>query len=406
MVLFQIILLVTFNSVIFASDLSQMAFVSSETMKTHQMIIIKNSTVRNDAPNEDTLECYYIKDWQAKYHFHGKLHPYIYYYVTQCLDELFQLIRSDVKFNYDPSDDLLDLPEGCIAPHIDQPKDNPCEDGQNLGDNILQNATQLLIWKLIFHAEQLSEQEEDLNIPNIDIDDLNEVLFGLTDLKDIIQNIVKNSVIVHPSEKSESADNSKFHYVFSDGSTAHKNVDWKLKKSVLEVKDSDGSSKKRTDNGDGTSEIVFQDSQGNIQYIETIKLSIDDPTKEEVIIYSSENDPISPKFTRTHQPDNFLVDFSIPDSILTSFQSTLEFLTKTINQHLIEKLNCFSEKIINTEKNYLIYVCINTVKNNTNFYISKYFLEAIICGKLAECNQRSSSVFSFLHRKLIFELLS
>jgi hypothetical protein len=406
MILFQIILLIVLNTFTKATDLAQLAFVSSENMKSHQMIIIKNSTVKNEAPNESTLDCYYIKDWQAKYHFHGKQHPYIYYFVTQCLDELFQVIRSDVKFNYDGSQDLLELPEGCIAPHIDQPKDNPCEDGQKLGDNILQNATQLLIWKMVFHAEQLSEQEDDLNVPNIDTDDLNQVLFGLKDIQDIILNVVRESRIVYPSEKSENGEHSKFQYVFADGSTGHKTVDWGLKKSVLEVTDSNGSTKKRTDNGDGTSEIVYKDSQGNIQYIETIKLSLDDTSKEEVTLYSAENEPISPSFIRTSQPDSFLVDFSIPKEILTPFISTVKFLIKTIRDHLIQKLNCFAESIIDTENNYLIFVCINTVKNNTDFYITKLFLEAITCGKLAECSQKASSVFSFLHRKLIFELSS
>ena len=95
--------------------------------------VLKNTTLRVKEPTEELKDCEYVRDWEASYVFQSKAHDIIYYFVQQCLDKDFKMIRQAVSYNYDNQSQKTLLPEGCPVPMIQDRKSNPCENGIALG---------------------------------------------------------------------------------------------------------------------------------------------------------------------------------------------------------------------------------------------------------------------------------
>ena len=371
------------------SSALSMAVTSINELDPKKAQIIKNQTIRNDQSKSDTNDCYYFRDWEAKYPFKHNSFRYIYYFVLQCLDSAFQVIKSSVKFNYDGGNEKQILPEGCISPKIESKETNsPCEGGKKLGRRVLEDIIEMLGRKLIFHIDAVSDLEEE-TIEGLSTDRLDELVQRIPELRELISQIINEEDTkenLKPVRIDTQEDGSRMEsFVFDDGKTAIRTI---YNSGIIEtIVDYKGNgTKKIVTNIDKTIEIIRKDNEKNIMWIQTIQKDIDDPDYEKIQILSKDKKNIGPSFSRLKQSQGIHKNIEVDENIYFAFSEATDYFTETVNEHITNKLKCFMENIIPHREDYLVFVCSNLDKEEIKKELIHKFQKLMICGKKVDCS--------------------
>ena len=376
--------------IIRGNRLESLAFVSVDQLNTKEVQIIKNITVKNKSENEETKNCFYFRDWIAKYSFKNDKKKSIYYYVIQCLDQSFEVIKSSVKFNYDGGDERLMLPEGCISPII--PKDermDPCKRGKALGKAILSDFVEMLGRKLLFHIKAVSDLESE-SIEGLSTDRLDEMVQRIPELVELIEQIQeeeRKKPDLQPIKRDILRDGSKvdsFSLKNEQLATLTHEPSGKL---TSKFKLIEGGIRTRVDNIDKTSEIVRKDAQGRVQWIMTIQPDIDDEAFEFVQLYSSERKAIGAPFRRLRTSAQIYDDVEISEEIYFAFSEAAEFYIKTIEEYVTERVKCFVKGIVPNKEDYLVYVCASLDSDFIKQEVLQKFQKLLVCKNKCFCDK-------------------
>ena len=161
-----------------------------------------------------------------KFELEDKKH--IYYYMLQCLDQGFGVLKTNVKFNYDGSNEMNELPEGCMPPTVPSPDKNPCENGFALGSEVVEEIGTMLVKKIIHNpSDEIPKEGVSSSIDN---EKLQTVIRKLPDLAAKLEDILENNHSSNlnnrePHEKLLNEDGTEtgiFH--FTNGDVAERTI--------------------------------------------------------------------------------------------------------------------------------------------------------------------------------------
>ena len=365
--------------------------------------ILKNETIRNRSTDQSTQECSYFRDWQAKYASNSSKSKFIFYFAMQCLDSNMMVVRSSVKFNYDGQADTYDLPEGCMAPIIDPPKESPCKNGTLFGANILGAVSELLTKKIVFHAETVAKNEPHGQI--LTQEKLDEISRRMPELAEILeklnheneaQNILNRTI----DKKITNSDGTiTLVYRFKDGTQAYRTKE--LDGTVLtEILLTSGERLERRDPKDKPSEEVLKDPKGKIKWIRNIipiagdfkpyKTLYENDAKakrwELVSTYNIKRELMGVPILKIHHPLREPIWVQIPDEIRDAFEETSAFYSSSLEAYVMDKMKCFTKQILNVPELYLTFVCATTQQDSPGQILKMHLAKALVCGKKVDCS--------------------
>lgn len=314
-----------------------------------------------------------------------------------------RVIRNSVKFNYDGQANTYDLPEGCMAPVIDAPKETPCKNGTLLGSNILSAVSQLLTKKIVFHSSTVARNEPDgqlLTREKLDemarrMPELSEILEALNEENEA-QNILNRTV----DKRIKNSDGTiTLVYRFKDGTQAYRTR--QLDSTILtEILLTSGERLERRDLRDKPSEEVLKDANGKIIWMRNIiaiagafkpyKTLYESDTKakrwELVSTYNTKRELMGAPIQKIHHRRREPIWVQIPDEIRDAFEETSGFYSKALNTYVMDKMKCFTREILNVPELYLTFVCATTQQDSPEQILRMLLAKALVCGKKVDCS--------------------
>lgn len=372
--------------------LSDVAFTSQSEMGKQTPNVIKNQLIKNEEPTPDTQQCIYFREYEVLYKFENENKKHIYYFMFQCLDENFNVLINRVKFNYDGSQDHMELPEGCLPPQIPEKPDNPCTKGFELGEDAIKQISTLITKKLVVHPlEQIPEFDIAKSIDSEKLDQMKQKLPELEKLMEQVleDNHSSNTADRKPDDVIENDDGTKTDiYHFSNGDVAEKT---KKENGDIEtiLYKSDNTVEVRTDMPGGISDVTIYDEEGIAVYHKSIEPVEENPDFVRVTTYNYDDEIVGKPqiYPRVHADDPIPLDVQISGELAEKLELANETFADAIQNYVQERLNCFSEHLIDVKESYLTFVCSTTGHSSIKDVLRKNFGEAIVCGKHLNCEE-------------------
>ena len=300
--------------------------------------VLENVIVRNTEPTETTKDCKFIQEWKAKYPFKvSHKHEFIFYYVWQCLNDSMTMIRSNVTFNYDGDDNNMhELPEGCVPPSPTNPPKNPCQNGFELGDEIIKNTTHMVTKKLIDHPND-NEDVPELFKGTIDTDELEQVTQSFPELEDKLEEIIEENHATNPEnrkpdEVKPNPDGSVTEvYNFPNGDVAEKTETPEGTDVVLTKPDKSTVVTKERPHEPTTVEVF--DPEGTMTEKKIIEPNPEDPEEEIVRTYQPPSSDTPSEIVRPRRPPGTPVDVEIPEDFEEKFTNCLLYTSDAARRY-------------------------------------------------------------------------
>ena len=371
------------------SALSDVAFTSYNDMLQQSVEVIDNELIRS----ENNPDCTYERYQKLKYHFdkvvEHKKHDSIYYYVFECLKNDMSVVRQYVTFNYDGVDELShELPEGCVPPTTEEPPQNPCQNGFELGEEIIKDVATLVTKKLIDHPQEAIPTEAQEEIP---VDKLDELKKLLPELEEELEKVIEEDHASNPENRQKddeipNPDGTVTEvYNFPNGDVAKKTEKPDgTTETVLERPDK--STVTQIDSPNDTSEIIERDPEGKVVQIKEIKPVPNQPEMEEVTTLNPLRDPIGEPLIRPKNPRQIPVDVVIPENVQENFNNAATKFADTLEKYVEGRVKCFAENIIDIKENYLTFVCSTTGHKSIRDALQARFGDAVVCGTHVDCD--------------------
>lgn len=369
---------------------STAAFTSYTDMMNSEPTEIANIIVKNTEPTELTKDCVFIREWKARYNFtQSQKHEYIFYYVWQCLDNNMKLLRSNVTFNYDGDDNNMhELPEGCVPPSPETPQENPCQNGFQLGEDIIKNVATMVTKKLVDHPKDNEVPEEFKETLNPE--DLDEVTKNLPELQDVLEKLVEENHATNPENRAP--DETKPNpdgtvtevYKFPNGDVAEKTPT--DEKTVTVLKKPDGTTITQVDKPDEPTIIEKEDPEGKLVERKVIEPNPEDPEEEIVRTFNPPDTQNPTEITRTRKPPGTPVDVEIPEDVEKNFDEAAKNFSATLEKYVEESVKCFAEQVIDVTESYLTFVCAEQGHSSIREALEERFAGQMMCSKL-DCDK-------------------
>lgn len=368
---------------------SNVAFTSYQDMMNQPVVIIKNELMRNTSNDPELAQCIYLRNWEAKYQFDNPLHDHIYYYIEQCLGDDMKVIQQIVFFNYDGGNERHPLPEGCVPPTPETQPENPCQNGFELGEEIIKDVATMVTKKLVDHPQDVVLDNEDPE--EIPQDKMDEVIKKLPELEELLETVIEENHASNPENRQpdevvENPDGTVTEkYNFPNGDVAEKTVKPDETTETV-VKRPDGSTVTRVDKPDDTATIVEKDPQGNPVLVKEIVPKPEDPTQEIVTTKLPDGTPVGEPLERPRKPNDSPSVVDVPDDAQNLFNEISSTLGDTLEQYVENKVKCFAENIIDVKENYLTFVCSTTGHSSIKDALKARFGDAVVCGTHVDCD--------------------
>lgn len=371
------------------SSNSEVAFTSLNEMKKEPVHILKNEIIRNIEPTNDTLVCIYFREYIAKYKFQNPKHQHIYYFQFQCLDINFDMIRTETSFNYDGSDEMSILPEGCVPPVIEKPPENPCQYGFDLGEDLIKNISTMLAKKLINHPSRSLPSNEITS--SISIDKLIGLNRRISGLEKVLEQVIEDNHASNPANKKpdhivDNEDGTQTTIYFIGDETAERTVkeSGEVQTVVYKV---NGTIILRMDYADNFGQITHYDKDGNPRLFKSIEPVEGHPDLEKIISYNLDEEPIGEPLIRNRFENIIPVDVDLSAENEKDFKEAADLFAETLEKYVKERITCFSESIINIEENYLTFVCASEGHISIKKLMEQKFGESMVCGRHLDCDR-------------------
>ena len=371
-------------------SLSDVAFTSKTDFSKSQGHILKNQIFKNENPTEDTKDCAFFRDFEIVYKFENKEKKHIYYFLMQCLDQGFGIVKSDVKFNYDGGSEMMSLPDGCMPPSVPIPEKNPCENGFALGSEVVEEIGTMLIKKLVHHPLQHIPKEG--IAMSIDSDKLDTVRKNLPELakkmEDLLeQNHASNTENRKPDDELINEDGSKTEiYNFANGDVAERTPNKNGDIETILYKE-DGTVEVKTEMPSGISDVTLYGKDGLAIYHKSIEPSEHDPDMMKITTYNYNDEIVGKPEYFPKNPNPVPLDVNFTDEVVKSLEESNVGIAESIQDYVNERLTCFAENLINVKESYLTFVCSTTGHASIQDLIRKNFAETIMCGKDIDCDE-------------------
>jgi hypothetical protein len=368
---------------------SNVAFTSNSQLSKTPVHVIKNEIIKNENPNENTIECKYFRAYEAKYKFESNTHNHIYYFIDQCLDDSFEEIWSKTQFNYDGLNEKHNLPEGCVPPQVQEPPNNPCEHGFELGEELIKHISTIV-------AQQIFDHPEDTNLIEtgdqpIDMNQFDQVKKKLPELEKLLmENLrINNDDNPHSNESSAKINNedgtvTEIFYL-ANNSTGERTYKPEGNIETI-IYQSNGNVVWRNDTPDGLGEIIYYDPEGNPYLFKSVEAIIGKPDYEKITTYDYNEKQLGVPIERLRLHNKTPLDVYISSNQLKMFDEVSKNFSEIIANFVTEKVKCFSENVINLEENYLTFVCSTQGHTSIKDVIKQKFGERVICGKHLDCD--------------------
>lgn len=382
-------LLTLLLSSVLRAALSDVAFTSQNEISKQTAHVTKNELFKNDSPTDQTKECVFFRDFEVVYKFTAENKKHIYYFVFDCLDEGFNVLKSRVTFNYDGSDNRMVLPEGCIPPTVQQPPNNPCQHGFDLGTEVIKDISTMIVKKLVNHPQEtIPDQEVTLSL---DKDKLDQVNQALPELEAMLDKLIEDNHNQNPEkEKSdeviENPDGTKTHiYNFANGDVAERTEKPNGDVETILYK-SDETVEVRTEMPSGIVDMTLYDKEGIAVYHKSIEPIEDEPDFVRVTTYNYDDEIVGqPEIFPKHSDNIIPLDVDFTEDVVSKLDSANLKMADAIEKYVNERLTCFSEHLINIKESYLTFVCSTTGHASIKDLILKNFAETLVCGKNIDC---------------------
>ena len=371
--------------------LSDVAFTTQSEMSKNTSHVLKNEMFKNESPTEETKDCIYFRDFEIVYKFENENKKHIYYFMFQCLDNAFNVLKSNVRFNYDGGDHRLELPDGCLPPEIPETPDNPCQHGYDLGTEVIKDISTIVTKKLINHPQPQIPEEIALSIDTSKLNTVNENLPGLQNMlsKLLENNHAANPENREPDDQIDNEDGTRTYiYHFDNGDVAEKTAKENGDIETILYKN-DGTVEVQTIMPSGISDVTLYNAEGvavyhksfepfeeNPEYVKVTTFNYDDEVVGDVEIY--------PNF---HRDDPVPLDVDFTTEVVQKLEEVNSDFADAIEKYVNEKLKCFSEHLINVKESYLTFVCSTTGHASIKDVIRKNFAETLVCGKHVNCEE-------------------
>ena len=371
-------------------SLSDVAFTNPVDMSKSKPHVTKNEIIKNQDPTEETKECIYIRDFEVVYNFETEQKKHIYYYMLQCLDNDFSVLRSNVTFNYDGSDNRLHLPDGCIPPSIPEKPDNPCQHGFDLGTEVIKDVSTMVIKKLVNHPQEIPQKELTMSINTNELYQVNQKLPELTKLLD---DLLEQNHAANPENRKEedvitNEDGTLTHiYHFVNGDVAEKTE--KLNGDIETILyNADETVEVRTEMPSGITDITLYDKEGIAVYHKSIEPIEDNPDYVKITTFNYDDEVVGeteifPKYKSRQVP----LDVEFSQEVVDKLDEANTAFASAIENYVNERVTCFSEHLINVKESYLTFVCSTTGHSSIKDIIQQNFAETLICGTNINCDE-------------------
>lgn len=377
------------------------AFRSMARMKKSPYEVLLNKIVRNKDPNEQTKDCEYFQEWRARYELkhdrpsiasHNQDHQeshYIYYHVFRCLNKKMKVIRTDATFG--PTEDPKDahpLPEGCVTPEIEEPEENPCTSGFELGEDLVEQISTLVSKKILHNPEKVEVVEEFDGI--IDPKNLDVLKKKLPDLEKLLEETLEKEHVLNPDDlqpdewHTEEDGTRVGVYRFPDDKYGEK-VMFEDGRVLISIVNPDGSRIDREETPGQPTEVVFSDPEGYITERQVIRELRREPDMEKVITYDAHDNQIGKPYKRPKATVHRPIDIEIPEHVQEDFDEAANNFADTLEKYVGDRVKCFAENIIDVKKNYLTFVCAETGHKSIRDALKHRFGTNEICRKHIDC---------------------
>jgi hypothetical protein len=369
--------------------LSTVAFTNPTNMSKSKPRVLKNEMFKNDNPTEETKDCNYFRDYEVVYNFETADKKHIYYYMFQCLDNEFAVVKSKVRFNYDGSENRLELPEGCIPPSVPKTPDNPCQNGFDLGEEVIRDVSTMVIKKLVNHPQDVPENEFTMSIDTDKLDEVNQKLPELTKMLDelLVKNHESNPEDREPKDVIENEDGTKTHvYHFVNGDVAEKT---KKENGDIEtiLYKADQTVEVRTEMPSGIVDVTLYDQEGIAVYHKSIEPVEGHPEYVKVTTFNYDDEVVGqPEIFPRHEYDGLPLDIEFTEDVVKQLDQANTLFASAIENYVNERVTCFSEHLINVKESYLTFVCSTTGHASIKDIIQQNFADTLMCGKNIDCD--------------------
>lgn len=384
-------LLTLFFASALRAALSDVAFTSQNEISKQTAHVTKNELFRNESPTEQTRECVFFRDFEVVYKFTAENKKHIYYFMFDCLDEAFNVLKSRVTFNYDGGENRMVLPEGCIPPTIPEPPNNPCQHGFDLGTEVIKDISTMIVKKLVNHPQEaIPDQEITVSIDSDKLDQVNQALPELESMLDklIEENHSKNPENLKVDGEITNDDGTKTHvYNFVNGETAERTK--KLNGDIETILyKNDETVEVRTEMPSGIIDMSLYNKEGIAVYHKSIEPIEDEPDFVKVTTYNYDDEivgqpEIFPRYSQNAKP----LDVDFTEEVVNKLDSANANMAMAIEKYVNERVTCFSEHLINIKENYLTFVCSTTGHSSIKDVILKNFAETLVCGQNIDCQE-------------------
>lgn len=370
-------------------------------MKKSPYEVLKNKIVRNKDPNEHTKDCVFFQEWEARYELkhdrpsiaghnvdHEESH-YIYYFVFRCLNKKMKVIRSDATFG--PTDNPRDahpLPEGCVTPEIEEPEENPCTSGFELGEDMVEQISTLVSKKVLHNPDKVEVVEEYEGV--IDPKKLDKLKTRLPDLEALLEETIEKEHVLNPDDlqpdewHTEEDGTRVGVFRFPNGDYGEK-VHFPDGKILISIVKKDGSRIDREEIPGQPTEVVYSDAEGYITERQVIRELRNQPNMEKVITYDAHDKQIGKPYKRPKARIHRPIDIEIPDNVQDSFDEAADNFANMLEKYVENSVKCFAENIIDVKKNYLTFVCAETGHKSIREALKHRFGNNEICRKHVDC---------------------
>jgi hypothetical protein len=370
-------------------SLSDVAFTTQSDMSKKKPHVTKNELFKNDNPTTETKECKYFRDFEVVYNFETEEKKHIYYYMFQCLDNDFSVLKSNVTFNYDGGENRMHLPDGCIPPSIPETPDNPCQHGFDLGTEVIKDVSTMITKKLINHPQEIPQKEITMSIDANKLDEVNQKLPELAKLLDDL--LEKNHASNPENRKIEDSitneDGTVTHiYHFANGDVAEK-----TKKDNGDVEtilyNADETVEVKTEMPSGVTDVTLYDKEGIAVYHKSIEPIEGNPDYVKITTFNYDDEivgepEIYPKFESRPVP----LDIEFDQDTVNKLDDANKLFASAIENYVNERVTCFSENLINVKESYLTFVCSTTGHASIKDIIQQNFAETLMCGGNIDCD--------------------
>ena len=353
--------------------------------------VVKNQLVRNKSDSEEVSECEFMRYYVAKYKFKNSKHEYIWYYVFQCLANDMSVIRSNVTFNYNGNQDAekYELPKGCLPPPVSSPPENPCKNGFDLGEDLINNITKLATKKMCGHPKDI--KPTGTNATLIPEQKLTKLTKELPDLQKLLDKVVLDSHASNPKNRVPNAikDNKDGSvteiYEYHNGNVVEKTIN--LDKTIFTVMiNKDGTTVTKKEQTDGTAKMIKRNHSGKVTEIRSIEPILDSPDDEKITIMEPDGTQIGKSFVRPKNKGNSPLSYEVSEDILNAFDEVAEDFADVLEEYVEAKVRCFSENLIDISTNYLSFVCSTTGHKSIRDAIKARFGDAALCNGQIDCD--------------------